>query len=318
MEIVTCFDHGFVMPTGVMIYSLCKNNTDTKINFHLLVDKTVTEEDKNDLRQTVSDFMGECLFYSVDNCLFDDLPSSESRYDFTSAIYYRLLVAEILPKAIDKVLYLDGDLIVRQSLLPLWETDISEFAVAAVYERPYQMTDSVFFDFDRLGYSPQLGYFNSGVMLINLDFWRRNQITKKLFGLLNDYPEKLVLGDQDCLNIVLKENKLELPPKYNLISSFLHAESFDKTQSEEEVRIGIENPVIAHFTTDKPWYKYVRDSHPYGSTFIKYQDETIWKGQRVDRRPIKRKLRNAVADIMRSLKLKPKLEPIYINIKPLD
>ena len=316
MEIVTCFDHGFVMPTGVMMYSLCKNNTDTKINFHLLVDKTVTEEDKNNLRQTVSDFKGECHFYSVDNCLFEGLPSGESRYDFTSAIYYRLLVAEILPKTIDKVLYLDGDLIVRQSLLPLWETDISEFAVAAGYERPYQMSSSDYFD--RLGYSPQLGYFNSGVILINLDFWRRNQISRKIFGLLNDCPEKLVLGDQDCLNIVLKENKLELPPKYNLISSFLYAESFDKAQSEEEVRTGIENPVIVHFTTDKPWYKYVRDPHPYGSTFIKYQDETRWKGQRVDRRPIKRKLINAVADIMRSLKLKPKLEPLYINIKPLD
>ena len=316
MEIVTCFDHGFVMPTGVMMYSLCKNNTDTKINFHLLVDKTVTEEDKNNLRQTVSDFKGECHFYSVDNCLFEGLPSGESRYNFTSAIYYRLLVAEILPKTIDKVLYLDGDLIVRQSLLPLWETDISGFAVAAVYERPYQMSSSDYFD--RLGYSPQLGYFNSGVMLINLDFWRRNQISREIFGFLNDCSKKLVLGDQDCLNFVLKENKLELPPKYNLQSNFLFVENFDKAQSEKVVMSAIENPVIVHFIGEKPWYKYVRDPHPYRSTFFKYQEETRWGGQRVDRRPVKRKLINAVADTMRFMKLKPALAPLYINIKPID
>lgn len=317
MEIVACFDRGFVMPTGVMMYSVCKNNADVMINFHLLVDKTVTEEDKNNLLQTVSEFEEKTVcFYLMDKDLYDGLPPVVENINISNATYYRLSVAEILPKTIDKVLYLDGDLIVRQSLLPLWNTDISEFAAAAVYERQYQMSSSDYFD--RLGYAPQLGYFNAGVMLINLDFWRKDGVAKQLIDYLNDYPERIKWADQDALNYVLKEDKLELPPKYNFVNAFIYAKSFDKAQSEEAVKSAMENPVIVHFTAEKPWYKYVRDLHPYRNTFFKYQEETRWKSQRVDRRPIKLKLVNAIADIMRFLKLKPKLDPRYVDIPPID
>jgi lipopolysaccharide biosynthesis glycosyltransferase len=315
MEIVTCFNHDFVMPTGVMMYSLCKNNKEVEVNFHLLVDESVTEEDRNDLLYTVSEFKKKTIvFYTLNSSSFSDFPATPSHIMSNSA-YYRLFVADILPKAIDKILYLDGDVIVRQSLLPLWNTDISEFAAATVCEKPYQMTSAFGNYFDRLGYASQLGYFNSGVMLINLDFWRSNSISKQLIDFLNEYPERVKICDQDALNYVLRESKLGLPPKYNFQSSFFYTKCFSKAISEEDVREAIENPVIVHFIGEKPWCRKSLYPHPYRSTFIKYQNETKWKGLRIDRRPMKLKVINTVADMLRLLRLKAKW---YVNIKPID
>jgi lipopolysaccharide biosynthesis glycosyltransferase len=319
MEIVACFNHGFVMPTGVMMYSLCKNNSDTEVNFHLMVDESVSEEDRNDLLNTVSVFRDKkIIFYTMDSQSFEGLPPTLGHI-MSSSTYYRLSVAEVLPRTIDKVLYLDGDLIVRQSLLPLWETDISGFAVAAIYERSYQMFPELYGDyFDRLGYSPQLGYFNAGVMLINLDYWRRNGIGKQLADCLKDNPEKIKQGDQDALNCILCESKLELPPRYNFQSSYLYTYCFNKAMSESVVREAVEDPVIVHFISEKPWNKYIRELHPYRSTFFKYQNETKWKGMRTERRTMKMKVVNAIADLLRFLKLKAPLKESFVNIKSID
>lgn len=318
MEIVACFDHGFVMPTGVMMHSVCKNNKDVEVNFHFFVDKSVSEEDRNDLLDIISGFKEKTItFYTMDSSLFEEYPSGPKRILGKSA-YYRMSVAEILPKTIHKVLYLDGDVIVRQSLLPLWDTDLSGFAVAAVFEKAYQMFSGYGDYFKRLEYPPELGYFNSGVMLINLDFWRRNGIGKQLKNYVHDHPEKIKLVDQDVLNYVLRDSKLELPTKCNLQSSMLYAENFDMAVSEDVVRVAVEAPMIVHFICEKPWDKYVRDPHPYRSTFFKYQNETKWKGQRIDKRPMKMRVVNAVADLLRYLKLKTPLKPLYANINPID
>ena len=57
MDIVACTDKWFVMPTGVMMYSVCANNQDTEIMFHLVVDESVTDADRNDLKKTVESLL---------------------------------------------------------------------------------------------------------------------------------------------------------------------------------------------------------------------------------------------------------------------
>ena len=70
--------------------------------------------------------------------------------------------------------------------------------------------------YNRLQYSPSLGYFNAGVLLVNLRYWRENNLSESFFEIINKYPERLRYHDQDVLNIVLKEIKLTLPLKYNV------------------------------------------------------------------------------------------------------
>ena len=126
MDIVACTDKNFVMPTGVMMYSACVNNKETDIVFHV-VTNGVSSEDKRKLSDTVFQFSGKSvLFYDakgIDISLFPPISKDYSR--ITLVTYYRLFLTELLPSNLNKVLYLDGDIIARKSIEELYNTDIS-------------------------------------------------------------------------------------------------------------------------------------------------------------------------------------------------
>lgn len=79
MDIVACTDKGFVMPTGVMMYSVCDNNADIPITFHIIVDGSVTESDKSSLKDTISVFLNKTIsFYKVDADFFENIPKGRT------------------------------------------------------------------------------------------------------------------------------------------------------------------------------------------------------------------------------------------------
>ena len=120
INIVACTDKKFIMPTGVMMTSVCENNMDTDVVFHIIVDEDVND-DYRDLKDIVAAYRGKSvLFYHAnDKMQKETFPKGKNRNDITRTAYYRLYLAELLPVELDKVLYLDGDVIVRHSLLPL-------------------------------------------------------------------------------------------------------------------------------------------------------------------------------------------------------
>ena len=317
MDIVACIDKGFVMPTGVMMYSVCVNNPDVDIVFHIIADNSVTQRDKRDLEETVTAFQEkQVVFYLVVETMFASFPSLENRSDLSQAAYYRLMMSEILPDSIQKVLYLDGDIIVRDTLLPLWNTDLSNHAVAAI---PDSWEGRMEF-YDRLKYPPSLGYFNSGVLLINLAYWREHAIASKFNDILRNRAHDIFYHDQDVLNVLFKDCKVNLPIKYNMNSGFLwKTPEYDYWKYEREVLEARRSPVIVHFTGWKPWYVYQRHPHPFNSTWFRYQDQTRWKGVKFDKRPLKLQVINYVADMLRRYGLKSPVSPsYYIDIPPVD
>lgn len=319
IEIVVCTDRGFVMPTGVMIYSVCTNNQEVEIVFHVVHDDSLRAKDKQDLKETVKGFDGKTvLFYQVDVTKFPCFPNTAKGASVTQAAYYRLLISEILPKTIQKVLYMDGDIIVRHSLLPLWNTDLKDYPLGAVID---SIGDNPEF-YQRLNYSPKLGYFNSGVMLINLEYWREHEVVKDFLGILKEYGDNLKFWDQDVLNISFSENKFLLPIKYNFMSGFLWMQAQYSSKYENEVLEARKDPVIVHFAGSKPWEAYQRNLHPFRSTFFKFQNQTKWKGIKTDRRPFKLRVINFVADMLRKFGLKSQSHILvaskFNDITPID
>lgn len=308
------------MPTGVMMYSACVNNLDVDIVFHIIVDESVTEKYMRDLEETVTVFEGKSItFYHIDVKKFPSFPNITMGTHVTQAAYYRLMLSEILPKNIHKVLYLDGDIIVRHSLLPLWNTDLKDSPIGAVV-----YPHDVFPDFyNRLQLSTQLGYFNSGVLLINLEYWREHDVVKSFMQIIQVYGERLSLWDQDVLNVAFSENKVILPMKYNLTSGFLkQIPQWDSCNNKKEVEEARRDPVIVHFTDKKPWNVYQGHfNHPFLSTFYHYQDQTKWKGMKIDRRPIKLRIINFVANLLRKCGLKSYIKERghdFLVIAPID
>lgn len=272
MNIVCCTDHNYVMPTGVMICSACVNHSNCRINFHVICNKDVTDEDKNDLINIVQQYHHEISFYLINIEIPNCFKIDNSATHLSLAAYYRLFLVEILPVTIDKVLYLDSDVIVRHSIKEMYNSDIEKFAVGVVTD----CFEGRIEYYNRLRYSPSLGYFNSGVMLINLKYWRQNNILQKGIDFATKYPERIIYHDQDILNYLFKNDKKVFQLTFNLQEALLYKKLMISWEYEKELKEAINNPCIVHYTAAyKPWRK--NCTNPYKSEFFKYKKLTKWK-----------------------------------------
>lgn len=316
IEIAVCLDKGFIIPSSVMMNSVCANNQDYGIVFHVITDESVTEKEKKELRDNISEYQDKSIrFYSVSSLQTDSFPmQNENRLPLST--YYRLFLADILDVSTKKILYLDGDCIVRHSLSQLWETDLTGYALAAVFD----VSEGDIEFYNRLRYSPSKGYFNAGVMLINLDYWRQHSALTLFTDYLGGFSKRIKHCDQDVLNVVFQDEKIFLHAKYNLQTGFLRdTQSWDYWKHEEELMAAIKDPVIVHFTSwNKPWYSYTQYPHPYRSSFYKYQQMSKWKNYRIDKRTLKVKLKNFIGDSLRKLKLRNPVNTHFIKLSPID
>ena len=128
--------------------------------------------------------------------------------------YARLFLKDLLP-TVDRVLYLDSDLLVNCSLIPLWNTDLSPHLLGAVSRATIEWS----LDKDLL---PELGlslndpHFNSGILLIDLDRWRNEDFTERCLAFLETYRERIVSHDQTVLNFFFSTKHCHLPVQYNI------------------------------------------------------------------------------------------------------
>jgi lipopolysaccharide biosynthesis glycosyltransferase len=199
------------------------------------------------------------------------------------ATYYRLLIPELLPPTVDKVIYLDCDIVVRHSLDDLWNYPISGYGLGAVYQISNWSIDAI----KRLGYPVSFGYFNAGVLLIDLKYWRENNISQQLFEYLDEKKEVIVYHDQDALNGLMYEKCCTLPCKWNMLNGFfkkniLTTSDIDNGEIinnyndyKKQILIEKDDPTIIHFAfKPKPWE--AGCTHPYKKEYYKYLQYTPW------------------------------------------
>lgn len=278
IEIVCCTDSNYVMPTGVMLASLFENNRGDDIRVHLL-HGGISDVQIKDIENLAGAYGRSVSFYHMDDREFSFFPI-EKDYQTGHAgsspvTYYRLFLTKILPSCIGKVIYLDGDVIVTGNIGSLWATDMEGKAVAAV---PDSFTD-VPLHYNRLRYPQRKGYFNAGVMLINLEYLRNHNVVDKFVDYVRKHPERLACHDQDVLNFVFQDAKTELPLKYNMMNEYWFDTRYNvlSWQYEEQIKEGQRHPVVVHFTgIPKPWYSNCR--HPYKAEFERYRAMTPWRG----------------------------------------
>lgn len=304
MDIVHCIDNKFVMQCGVTMTSICENNKNEDIYFHILTDG-LSDKNSLSLERIAIKYGKKIQIYRIDKSILKNCPVEES--DRVSlAAYFRILIPEILPVSVEKVLYLDCDIIVHGSIADLWNSDISEVAAGVVADidtdipRPYNQLD----------YDRELGYFNSGVLLANLSYWRKHHISSQTLDFIKNNPSRIRYWDQDALNYVLKECKKNLPLKYNVQSPFYFEIPVLYKKSWSDLEEAIKNPVILHYISFlKPWH--IECDHPLKSEYIKYLRLTEWKGKLIYKYKGKRRL----LYILRRLWHKGNIPNNYKNIK---
>ncbi|WP_196801148.1 glycosyltransferase family 8 protein [Prevotella sp. AGR2160] len=276
MHILLSTDKNYIMPSAVMMKSVSVNHPDTEVVFHVLVDSSVAEEHQRQLESVLVNPKHRVVFHLVDDHLFDDFPMGNIKAYISKATYYRLIITEVIPEDVDKILYLDGDMIVRHDLSDLWNTNLEGYALGAVTDMAEDQHD-----YQRLGYDRKFGYFNAGMLLINLKYWREHRLKDLFIKLITEEPRRIVLHDQDVLNITLHEHKLNLPMRYNVQNGFLwyrEHQQFGSRSIEyaDDLKAAVADPYIVHYTSNiKPWHK--EDCNPYGYEFLKYYKQTQWR-----------------------------------------
>ena len=154
IHIILCTDEHYIIPCGITIFSICYHNKQHNLHFHILAEE-VSDRRKAELETMIKNSGQNICFYKIKETLLKNVPVNNR---FRTSIYYRLLMANILPSNINKILYLDSDIIVRGDIEELWEYDISNYALGAVLD---QSCDDIR-NSNRIGLPPLSDYYNSG------------------------------------------------------------------------------------------------------------------------------------------------------------
>lgn len=253
MNIVCCLDNNFVLHCAVLMTSVMENNRYEHISFYLIYSE-LSARSICLLRSIVESYGKNIKFCKFNNTLLNHCPVSKNDH-VSLTTYYRILIPLILPDNVKKVLYLDCDIVINSGLSELWNMDIGNKSIGVVYDAMNDVNNN-----KRLNYEESLGYFNAGVLLIDLESWRKKQIATKLLNYIDKKREYLKYHDQDALNYIFREDKFILHPKYNFQDGFIKKEN---TLFELYQNYWLDfDPVIIHFTGNlKPWH--IGSKHPY-------------------------------------------------------
>ena len=248
---------------------LCNAALSDSFNFYIL-NRGLTEKNKQILFKLKKIKNFNMTFVEIDTEKFNICPLTTKH--ITIDTYYRYLIPSLF-KDLDKVLYLDCDIIVKSSLKDMFNTDISDF-YAAVVEDVAPAVDSYKVK-TKLDVSR---YFNAGVMLMNIKKMNEDNIVDRLFENTKKLADenKITWVDQCVLNYTLKGNVKFIHRKYNLQFAFLNDKDYVlKTIPLAEYNEAIKDPVVIHYTTGiKPWncnYHYKT-----GKEYFKYLDKTYF------------------------------------------
>lgn len=277
MNIACATDNNYVQHCGVMLASLFENNKGEEIHIYLLTEG-LTGKNKASLENIVKQYGGHFHYCLLDSNLLQKFPPiSNGTPHITLAAYNRLFISNFIPEKETKVIYMDCDMIVCSSLKDLWETNIDNFALGAVRECWERSQES----FIRLGYDCSYFYFNSGLLLINIGYWKSNNVQQRLLEYVRLNPEKLVCNDQDALNATLYAEWTELPFKWNIIPTAFYSkrEQYILPEYINSVKEAVKSPGIIHyFYKPKPWDPGCW--HPARKEYFKYAQFTEWKNFR--------------------------------------
>ncbi len=268
IEIGLCADEKFAMPCGVCVTSIFENNRANKIRIHILTEG-FSEATIIRFEKTAAIYGQEIIIHKIDSSVFDGMPITEV---YPKSIYFRLLFPKILQDSISKLIYLDCDTIVMQDIGDMWNIDVSSYGIGCVWDQKGEDIRHK----NRIEITNT--YLNSGVLLMNLEWLRKNDFTYKCMKYIGDYPERCVNPDQDAINVILKDKFLFIHPRYNMQQLYLlgKKELFLGCDKWNLINEAISSPVIIHYTgLFKPWHK--ECEHPMRNLFIETKNVSQWR-----------------------------------------
>ncbi|QYO77054.1 glycosyltransferase family 8 protein [Devosia salina] len=243
LHIALTFDDNFWAPAYTVMRSIClSTHRRADLVFHLL-HMPLSAEHRADLERIGAEFGASLRFYPLaDMPAFETLVAGLPQHGrWPKVVYARLMLADLLPPDVPRVIYLDCDMLVRWPIEQLYDIDLGGQPLGAVRDsiapfialRRDMVQNADIFD----GADP---YFNSGMLVIDLAHWRDIDIAAEIAALAASGVLSRLYFDQDLLNLIFRGRWQPLPWRWNTIDADAAHEALD--------------PAILHFTkTTKPW-----------------------------------------------------------------
>ena len=204
--------------------------------------------------------------HKVEAAFFKDWPPMR----WSICTYYRLILPEIVPE-LDKILYLDCDLLVVDDIGKLFDFDLGGKTCAAVATRLRRK------HYDAIGLAPERPYYNAGVMLFDPSKMRRENHVARFISLFEELGDRIKYPDQDILNLAYLDDCLKLPLRWNLNSSVYRNSPLEPHYSCEDTIAALKDPAIVHFTgRHKPWLFFATTRHPYAFFYPQFAAMAGW------------------------------------------
>lgn len=239
--LVFSIDDAYVMPFKVLWHSLMNTKSiPDEVPVFILHAETLSKGSIQNVTNFLKRYGRTATFKDARSFVSDDVPLS---HHVSKATYYRLFVASILPEEITSVVYLDSDALVMRSIRKLFELPLTSPIAASDHMAPGEAF--------RLWGGLVGNYFQAGVLLADLSYWRVKQLEKSFKRILTDERDRILWWDQDVLNIAFENNWQRLPIWYNLSR---------QARSEMPESAARENGCFLHLDgSGKPWKFHSKD-----------------------------------------------------------
>ena len=296
INIVFASDNNYAQHTAVAMASVLVNTkVPQKIQFYL-IDDEIQQENKEKITKTVQNLGGNIEFIKIKNSKLEDCYVSG---ELSRASYFRLDIANILGESIEKIIYLDCDLLVYDDIEKMWQLDMGGKPVAATCDLGIMASARVRKQKNKfIGLPFDAPYFNAGVLIMDLKKWRDGNYAEAIIALAtqNKYPNH----DQDALNKFFMNNWQEIPlrwdvipPVFNLFLKILNKPDLRKKAIEAKL-----NPAIFHFAGGyKPWEYEIHDG--FNDKYYEYLKLTEYKDAKMPQFDKRRKNRSIKRQMLR-------------------
>lgn len=296
INIVFASDNNYAQHTAVAMASVLVNTkVPQKIQFYL-IDDEIQPENKEKITKTVQNLGGNIEFIKIKNSKLEDCYVSG---ELSRASYFRLDIANILDESIEKIIYLDCDLLVYDDIEKMWQLDMGGKPVAATCDLGIMASARVRKQKNKfIGLPFDAPYFNAGVLMMDLKKWRDGNYAEAIIALAtqNKYPNH----DQDALNKFFMNNWQEIPLRWDVIPPVFNL--FLKIVTKPDLRQkAIEaklNPAIFHYAGGyKPWEYEIHNG--FNDKYYEYLKLTEYKDAKMPQFDKRRKNRSIKRQMIR-------------------
>ena len=276
MNIVLASDDNYVPLLTISIVSFLENNSNefNEINVFIL-DDGISKQNIDKINNILNKYKCNVVFIKTKNIehLNSKIVSLEKDNIASFTTYSRLFIGSLIPDNIDRIIYLDCDILVVNSVKQLWDEDISDYYCAAVLDCCNTTVQKM------LGISEGDNYINAGILYVNLKKWREDNVEEKFIEFIMNNQNRYYQHDQGIINNTFKNNIKIISPKYNLqgyfqFMSYKVSKKFsgidNEYYSKEIIDEARKNPVVLHFCGSNFFRPWKNENNHYTNLYKKY------------------------------------------------